>query len=70
MPKRISLVNHLNLEELEQGYRQAKQGVESRQYQIIKLLTQGKTTERTTFNLFAISFTRITTSRTTMAYSG
>jgi DNA-binding CsgD family transcriptional regulator len=45
MPKRISLVNHLNLEELEQGYRQAKQGVESRQYQIIKLLTQGKTTE-------------------------
>lgn len=45
MPKRISLVNHLPLEELEQGYRQAKQGVESRQYQIIKLLSQGKTTE-------------------------
>ena len=45
MPKRISLVNHLSSEELEQGYRQAKEGVESRQDQIIKLLTQGKTTE-------------------------
>ena len=45
MTKRISLVNHLTLEELEQGYRQAKEGVESRQYQIIWLLAQGKTTE-------------------------
>jgi transposase len=45
MPKRISLVPHLSVEELEQGYRQAKTAVESRQYQIIKLLAQGKKTE-------------------------
>ena len=37
MPKRISLVPHLTIEELEQGYRQAQTAVESRQYQIIKL---------------------------------
>jgi transposase len=45
MPKRISLVPHLTIEELEQGYRQAQTAVESRQYQIIKLLAQGKKTE-------------------------
>lgn len=45
MPKRISLANHLSLEELERRYRQAKEGIESRQYQIIKLLAQGKKTE-------------------------
>ena len=45
MTKRISLVNHLTLKELELRYRQAKEGVESRQYQIIWLLAQGKTTE-------------------------
>ncbi|ELR97425.1 hypothetical protein GLO73106DRAFT_00012350 [Gloeocapsa sp. PCC 73106] len=45
MPKRISLVPHLTVEELERGYRQAKTVVESRQYQIIKLLAQGKKTE-------------------------
>ncbi len=45
MPKRISLVTYLSIEELEQRYRQAKDGVESRQYQIIWLLAQGKKTE-------------------------
>ena len=45
MPKRISLVTHNRIEELEQRYRQAKDGVESRQYQIIWLLAQGKKTE-------------------------
>jgi transposase len=45
MPKRISLVPHFTVEELERGYRLAKTLVESRQYQIIKLLTQGKKTE-------------------------
>ena len=33
------------ISELEQLYRQAKKGVESRQYQIIWLLAQGKKTE-------------------------
>ncbi len=45
MPKRISLVTHNRIEELEQRYRQAKDGVESRQDQIIWLLAQGKKTE-------------------------
>ena len=45
MPKRISVAAHLSLEELEQRYRQAKDGRESRQYQIIWLLAQGKKTE-------------------------
>jgi hypothetical protein len=45
MPKRISLAKHLSICELEQSYRQAKNGVESRQYQIIWLLVQGKKTE-------------------------
>lgn len=46
MPKRISVVAHLSLEELEKRYRQAKDGIESRQYQIIWLLAQGKKTEK------------------------
>ena len=45
MPKRISIAKHLTIEQLEQYYRQAKDGVESRQYQIIWLLAQGKKTE-------------------------
>ena len=45
MPKRISVATHLSVEELEQSYREAKQGVESRQYHIIWLLAQGKKTE-------------------------
>lgn len=46
MPKRISVAQHLTIEQLEQHYRQAKDGVESRQYQIIWLLAQGKKTEQ------------------------
>lgn len=45
MPKRISVAQHLTIEQLEQYYRQAKDGVESRQYQIIWLLAQGRKTE-------------------------
>ena len=45
MPKRISIVEHSNISELEQIYKQAKDGIESRQYQIIWLLAQGKKTE-------------------------
>lgn len=45
MPKRISITTHLNISELEQLYRQAKNAVESRQYQVIWLLAQGKKTE-------------------------
>lgn len=44
MPKRISVLTHLDIEELEKRYRQAKNGVESRQYQIRWLLAQGKRT--------------------------
>ena len=45
MPKRISVATHLSIEEMEQRYRQAKDGIESRQYQIIWLVAQGKKTE-------------------------
>jgi len=45
MPKRISITTHLDIAELEQLYRQSKDGIESRQYQIIWLLAQGKKTE-------------------------
>ena len=45
MPKRITVATHLDVFQLEQLYRQAKDGVESRQYQIIWLLAQGKKTE-------------------------
>ena len=44
MPKRISIAEHSNITELEQLYKQAKDGIESRQYQIIWLLAQGKKT--------------------------
>jgi transposase len=45
MPKRINIAKHLSVCELEKSYRQAKDVVESRQYQIIWLLAQGKKTE-------------------------
>lgn len=45
MPKRISIEKHLSTEQLEQFYRQTRNGVESRQCQIIWLLAQGKKTE-------------------------
>jgi hypothetical protein len=45
MSKRISIAEHLNSSELEQVYKHAKDGIESRQYQIIWLLAQGKKTE-------------------------
>lgn len=44
MAKRISIAAHSNISELEQLYRQAKDGTQSRQYQIIWLLAQGKKT--------------------------
>jgi len=45
MPKRITCAEHSNISELEQLYKQAKDGIESRQYQIIWLLAPGKKTE-------------------------
>lgn len=45
MPKRLQITPHLRVEELEQRYRQAKDGVERSHYQIIWLLSQGKRTE-------------------------
>jgi hypothetical protein len=44
MPKRISIIHHHKLEELETRYRQSKNAVEKSQYQIIWLLKSGKTT--------------------------
>ena len=44
MPKRISIAEHLSISELEQLYKHAKDGIESRQYQIIWLVAQGKKT--------------------------
>ena len=45
MPKRIQIAPHLPIEELEQRYRQAKDGVERSHYQIIWLLAQGRRTQ-------------------------
>jgi transposase len=45
MPKRITLIEHLSPEELEHHYRQAKVAIESRQFQALWLLSQGKPTE-------------------------
>jgi predicted Ser/Thr protein kinase len=42
MPKQISVAAHLSLEKLEKRYRQAKDGIESRQYQIIWLIAPEK----------------------------
>lgn len=41
MPKRLTLVPHLNLEELERRYRQATNVTESRHCQVILLLAKG-----------------------------
>ena len=45
MPKRITIVPHLSLEELEHRYRQAKEPVERSHYQIIWLLASGRRSE-------------------------
>jgi transposase len=45
MPKRIKIIAHLTVEELEQRYRQATEGIERSHYQIIWLLAQGRPTE-------------------------
>lgn len=45
MPKRITIATHLTVLELEKHYRQARNGVNARQFQIIWLLAQGKKTE-------------------------
>jgi transposase len=45
MPKRIVLAEHLSKEELERKYRQARSGIESRQFQVLWLLAQGHLTE-------------------------
>ena len=44
MPKRITIAPHLNLDELESLYRQAKDPVERSHYQIIWLLACGRPT--------------------------
>ncbi len=44
MPKRITIVPHLSPEELQAGFRQAKTTTQAHNYQIIWLLTMGKTT--------------------------
>ena len=44
MPKRISIITHLTIDELEQRYRQASHPIERSHYQIIWLLAQGRTT--------------------------
>ena len=45
MPRRISIAPHHSTEQLKQAYKLAKDGLKSRQYQIIWLLAAGKTTE-------------------------
>lgn len=44
MPKRIQLERHLAVEELERRYRAARDGVERSHYQIIWLLSAGRST--------------------------
>lgn len=44
MSKNLQITPHLSLEELEQRYRQAKNGIERSHYYIIWLLAQGKLT--------------------------
>ena len=43
MSKRIAIANHLSVGELHQRYRQSKEPIEKIHYQIIWLITQGKT---------------------------
>ena len=45
MPKRIAIANHLSTEELFVRYRQATEVTERSHYQIIWLLTTGKTVQ-------------------------
>lgn len=45
MPKRVTIEPHLSLEELENGYRQAKEPVKRTHYQIIWLLAKGIRTQ-------------------------
>lgn len=45
MPKRITIKEHLSLDELEQRYRRSKDPIERSHYQIVWLLAQGKPTE-------------------------
>ena len=45
MPKRISIIPYLTIDELEQRYRQTTDGIERSHYQIIWLLAQGRPTE-------------------------
>jgi len=45
MPKRLTIEPHLSENELETGYRQAKEPLKRTHYQIIWLLAKGKTTE-------------------------
>ena len=45
MPKRISIMSHLTIDELGQRYRQATDGIERSHYQIIWLLAQDRPTE-------------------------
>lgn len=46
MPKKIKLEAYLNSEELEERYRKAKDPVERSHYQIIWLISEGKTTSQ------------------------
>jgi len=46
MPKRLKLIEHLSLAELEQQYRQAKDPVERSQWQILWLLAKGSPSEQ------------------------
>ena len=45
MPKRITIIPHLTVNELEQRYRQATHHIERSHYQIIWLLAQGRPTK-------------------------
>lgn len=45
MPKRLQIAEHLSVEELEQRYRQASDGIERSHYQIIWLLAKGHKSE-------------------------
>jgi len=44
MPRKLTIYPHLSLEELETGYRQAPGAIARTHYQVIWLLSQGKTT--------------------------
>lgn len=58
MPKRIQITHHLSIEALQQRYRAAKDTVEQSHFQILWLLSQGKTkqqvSETTGYSLYWI----------------